>query len=191
MAHALSAIAITAGRLVWSEQVRRNAFYDWKRRLRGEPMLPEGPIRHVLVICKGNICRSPFAANLLSAHPISAQVLSAGLEAGCDDPADPSAVRAASRRGMALDAHRTRRLTGTDIAWADLVVGMEGTHAAALAARWPVARAKVRLLGHFLANPPYTIDDPWGHSEEVFDHTFDRIERAVERLAHRLAERRK
>ena len=189
MAHTLTAIAGTAGRLLWSERVRQNTFYEWKRRMRGEPALPGGPVERILVVCKGNICRSPFAAQLLAGRVKTVEVRSAGLEASGRDPADPAAVRAAMRRGACLDAHRTRPMSDVDVAWADLVLGMEGTHAAAIAVRWPAARAKVRLLGHFLPEPPFAIDDPWGRSDDVFDLTFERIARAVDRIAELLRER--
>lgn len=185
-----AAIARTAVRLLSSEAARQNVFHEWRRRLRGEPALPEGPVERVLVLCKGNICRSPFAATLLAARAPRIEVRSAGLEASGGDPADPSALRAARRRGIDLEAHRTRPVLDADLAWAQLVLGMEGAHAAVLADRWPAAGTKVRLLGHFLPAPPFAIDDPWGRSDEVFDRTFERIARAVDRLVDLVQERR-
>jgi protein-tyrosine phosphatase len=137
----------------------------------------------VLVICHGNICRSPFAAALLARALPDREVRSAGLLAGEGNPADPTALRVARIWDVDLAAHRTRPIAAADVGWADLILGMEGHHAAALERGFPDAGSKSRLLGHFLPSPPYAIADPWGLSESVFEETFERIALAAERLA--------
>lgn len=175
------------GRLARGAEARQDALHDWRRRLGGEPDLPPGPIERVLVLCHGNVCRSPFAAALLAARLPQVEVRSAGLAAGGSDAAAPLARALAGRWGVSLDVHRTALLEASDLAWADLVLGMEGRHAVEIARRWPEARDKTHLLGHFLPEPPYTIDDPWGRSEQLFVHTFERVHAAVERLALRIS----
>ncbi len=169
---------------------RHDAWHEWRRRLRGEPDLPAGSLGRVLFVCHGNICRSPFAERVLRERLPALEVRSAGLEAAEGNPADPAALRAAARAGCSLDAHRTRRMTPDQVAWADLVLGMEGSHARRLLARWPEARPKLRLLGDFLASPPHRLQDPWGQPDAVFDQVFGRVVAAVERLARRLEEGR-
>jgi protein-tyrosine-phosphatase len=63
---------------------------------------------------------------------------------------------------------------------------MEGHHSYAVGRRWPEARERALLLGDFLPEPPHRIDDPWGHEDQVFQQTFERIDRAVGRLAEAL-----
>ena len=60
---------------------------------------------------------------------------------------------------------------------------MQGRHITEIVRRWPQARRKARLLGHYLDQPPFGIADPWGRGDEVFAGTFERISRAVDRLA--------
>src|SRR6266404_712562 len=97
-------------RLVRSPAARQDARHELRRRLRGEPGLPEGRLNRVLVLCHGNICRSPFAEALLAARVPALEVRSAGLHAGDGNPADPSAIACAERMGVSLAAHRSARV---------------------------------------------------------------------------------
>ncbi len=176
----------SGGRLLTSPAARANVLHEWRRRLGGEPALPAAPIRSVLVLCHGNICRSPLAAALLLRSRPDLAVVSAGLAAGDGAPADPLAVRAASGLGVDLTGHRSRPVTPGLVAGADLVLVMEATHARALRAYAPEAAPRTRLLGDFLEAGPFRIPDPWGLPHEVFAATFARIDAAVSRLAARL-----
>jgi protein-tyrosine phosphatase len=174
------------GRVVLVEQARDNALHEWRRRRAGEPVLPVG-LKRVLVICYGNICRSPFAAELLAARVSGLDVRSAGLEAREGKPAEAAAERVARSFGVDLERHAAHRLETADLEWADLVLGMEGHHLANLRRRWPAARGAHHILGDFLLGSPHTIDDPYGQSDASFVHAFERIEQAVDRLARRIA----
>jgi protein-tyrosine phosphatase len=143
----------------------------------------------VLVICHGNLCRSPFAAAVLGRALPALTIASAGLAAGEGGAADPSAACAAARRGISLGAPRTRRVGAAELRGADLVLGMEGRHVEAALLLAPERRGRVRLLGEFLPAPPYTIPDPWGRDDAVFDQVFERIELAAQELVRVLGQR--
>lgn len=159
------------------------------RRTRGEPELPSPPVRHVLVVCLGNICRSPFAERLLARERPGLVVRSAGFEARDGDPAERNAIEVAREFGIDLRDHAARRLSERDLVWADLVIGMTGRHQGMLRDRWPAYAGKLRLLGDFLEAPPHGLEDPWGETPEVFRAVYGRIEAAAARLAHRLPAR--
>jgi len=164
---------------------RQNIAYELKRRLGGEPPLP-GPVRRVVFLCHGNICRSPFAAELFAARYAAVEVRSAGLAASGGDPAQPGALRVARELGVDLDAHRSTRM-GSELAeWADLIVGMEGHHVREVERRWPQATGKALILGDFLEDPPHWIEDPWGRPDDAFRVVFARIVRAADELGHRI-----
>lgn len=173
-------------RLALSAPARQDALHELRRRLRGEPPLPEGDLRRVLVLCHGNICRSPFAAALLQLRSPGIEVRSAGLQAGDRDPADPLAVKCARRFGVSLEGHRSQRVNDDLLTWAHLVLVMQGSQQVALERGWPRSGGRVRLLGDFLSSPPYLLMDPWGHPEDVFERVFGRLGSAVDRLAMRL-----
>ena len=176
----------SGGRLLTSPSARANALHEWSRQLGGEPALLAAPIRSVLVLCHGNICRSPLAAALLLRRRPDLDVASAGLSAGDGAQADPLAIRVANDLGVDLTGHRSRPVTPGLVAGADLVLVMEASHARALRSYAPDAAPRTRLLGDFLDTGPFRIPDPWGLPREVFAATFARIDDAVGRLAARL-----
>lgn len=178
--------ARAVGRLALSLRARQDARHELRRRLLGEPRLPNRSVRRVLVLCHGNICRSPVAAMLLAKRLPTLDVRSAGLNAGEGNPPDPTAARCAARLGVSLGEHRSRPVSAELLAWADLILAMQGSHAAAIDRRWPEARSRVRLLGDFLPAPPYLLQDPWGQSEGVFQEVLARLASAVERLSERI-----
>ena len=70
---------------------------------------------HILVVCTGNVCRSPMGAALLQ-HALAAQpeplrsleVLSAGVASRTGEPASPNAVTALKKVGIDLKGHVSR-----------------------------------------------------------------------------------
>lgn len=186
-AKALWRAAREAEGLFFSARTRADRLYQWRRRLRGEPPLPSR-VEAVLVVCQGNLCRSPFAAALLARRLPGVEVRSAGLRAAEGHPVDAAAVRVAARWGVSLERHRTRPVRQEDMESADLVLVMQGRHAAEVARRWPRSRPRLRLLGDYLSSPPYTIPDPWGRDEALFEAVFARVSAAVDRVAGLLHE---
>jgi len=169
-----------------SRDARIALWHDWRRRLAGEPALPPRPIGRVLVVCRGNICRSPFAAAYLAERLPKLEVHSSGLAAGEAAPADATAVRAAARFGHDISGHRSRPLAPADLDQPDLVLAMEAVQAVDFRARAPALAQRVFRLGDFLAEPPFEIADPWGCSEAEFDGIFAQTAAALDRLARRL-----
>lgn len=172
-------------RVLRSHDERRDLAWEWRRRITGEPELP-APIGRVLVVCYGNICRSPFAERLLARACPGLEVRSAGFAAGGGDPAEPQAIEVAAEFGIDLSDHVARRFDRAEADWADLILGMTGRHHGMVVDRWPDRAERVRLLGDALDSPPYGLEDPWGQPAEVFRAVYRRIERATERLVARI-----
>ena len=89
-------------------------------------MTPAGSGAEVLVLCRANVCRSVFAAALLSTRlgALGIRVSSAGLEATSALPACTKVDRALHRLGTELDAHAARPCTEEDLERADLILVM-------------------------------------------------------------------
>jgi protein-tyrosine phosphatase len=166
--------------------VRQYLWHEWRRRRGGPVDLPPGEVRRILVICHGNICRSPFAERWLARARPDLEVRSAGLAAREGKPAEPGARRIATRFGLDLATHAAHRMEAADVDWADLILGMQGHHKTAVARRWPDSGARNQLLGDFLAAPPHAIEDPWGLPDDVFQQTFEKIVAALVELERRL-----
>jgi protein-tyrosine phosphatase len=106
----------------------------------------------ILVVCSGNICRSPIAEGLLrralerrlgAAAP---SVSSAGTIGFVGNPATPEAVAAAAERGVDISAHLARRLTDAMIEQADLLVCMAAEHREEIDERVPDAADRTFTL---------------------------------------------
>lgn len=111
----------------------------------------------VLVVCTGNICRSPMAEILLREHLVArgmrANVRSAGTLAW-HGPATPEAVEVMDARGLDLGAHRSRELTPGLVASADLIVGMTRNHVWGVTAHEAGAQARAFVIGELVRLGP-------------------------------------
>lgn len=140
----------------------------------------------VLMVCKGNICRSPTAQACLEVRLPGAQVDSAAImDWNIGRPPHGQSQAAARARGLDLSQQRARQVTAQDFTAFDLILGMDAENVAALRALRPEgAPARLGQLGAYLAPGEITdIADPWGQGDAAFEATFDLIDRAVAQLA--------
>ena len=150
------------------------------RRRLSQRSLPE----FVLVVCHGNICRSPYAAALLRRRlPPHVRVGSAGFtEPGraCPDVAQ----EVAAARDVDLSLHRSQLLTPTGVFGADLILVMNTTQQWAVRALFGCNSRDVVLLGDLdpEAIEMREIRDPNEQPKEVFESSYSRIERCVGEL---------
>ena len=149
------------------------------------------PVQSILVVCHGNICRSPYAAASLRRHAAEAslelRVESAGFF-GPNRGAPRHALDAAAARSTDLSAHRSRLVERELLDAADLIVVMEPGQAHAVVARYS-AKRRVVLLGDLDPDAVTTreITDPYGGDRVGFDECYDRIDRCVGQLVKLLA----
>ncbi|HHG8608467.1 protein tyrosine phosphatase [Providencia rettgeri] len=132
---------------------------------------------NILVVCMGNICRSPTGERLLQAHFPNKKVHSAGIIAKDDRPAYDSAIHIAQQHDLCLDNHQSRRLTSELCKEADLILVMENDHIDRIHQQFPETRGKVMLFGQWLNKTE--IPDPHKRSDEMFEHVYQLMEKAV------------
>ena len=130
-------------------------------------------IDRILVICIGNVCRSPIAAAMLSAALPDKTVESAGTGALVDDPADPLAVQLMQERAIDLSSHRARQLDQSLLFKNDLLLVMDGEQRAWIEARWPHARGRVFRWGHWSG---FDVADPYRRGEQAFRETLVQLD---------------
>ncbi|MCZ2846986.1 arsenate reductase/protein-tyrosine-phosphatase family protein [Modestobacter sp. VKM Ac-2978] len=112
------------------------------------------PTCTVLLVCTGNICRSPLAerlarahlAQLLGAEAGGIHVVSAGTRALAGSGMDPASARALQQLGGDPSGFRARQLTGRIAASADLTLTMTRAHRQEVLARAPRAMARTFTL---------------------------------------------
>jgi protein-tyrosine-phosphatase/predicted ATP-grasp superfamily ATP-dependent carboligase len=148
-------------------------------------------VLRVLVLCKGNICRSPFAAELLRKRAIERDIRldirSAGLDTTPGHNAHPLAKTASTRYDVDLDHHRTTPITVEMVSWADLILVMEAVQVVHLNRISAVARSKTFLLGHFASRATTDIRDPFGGTPEDFSGCYALVDDACSGLLAEIA----
>ena len=136
-------------------------------------------INRVLVVCVGNICRSPTAEWLLR-HRLKRDgvtVESAGLAALVGNPIDPMAESVLFEHGVSASKHSARQISPEMINAADIVLVMDKRHMSAVHAQVPHARGKTFLLGRWQNEA--AVPDPYGKPRAVFEQAFTMIDTAV------------
>lgn len=139
----------------------------------------------ILIVCVGNICRSPTAERVLQKLLPLAQVESAGLDALEGHAIEPSAAKILNGRGFNTSDHLGRKVTGQMVRETDLVLVMEVWQQQRLMKEFPAISGKVMLLGKWQEG--LEINDPYKKSDEAFEAVFGQIEQACELWARRLS----
>ncbi|HIF9179500.1 TPA: low molecular weight phosphotyrosine protein phosphatase [Photobacterium damselae] len=135
---------------------------------------------NILVICVGNICRSPSGERILQALLPNKNIASAGIgtaKSGLSGkPADKMAAAVAEEHGYSLEGHQAQQLTSRLIRDYDLILVMEKEHIEAVTNIVPEARGKIMLFGQWIGQQD--IPDPYRQTREAFEHAYSLIELA-------------
>jgi len=142
-------------------------------------------ISSVLVVCVGNICRSPTGERLLKRALPEKRIASAGLSALKGYPADQTASEVTARHGLSLEGHHAQQLTASMCRDFDLILVMEKRHIEQVNRIDPAARGKTMLLGHWLNQQE--IADPYRKSREAFEEVYGLLENATQKWVNVLS----
>ena len=134
--------------------------------------------KSVLVLCTGNICRSPYAKAVLKRRAPSISVDSAGLSAMVDYEADATGQAVARDRGVDMSEHKAKQVTRSLIGQSDLILVMDDEHLSRLHRKYPDSRGKSFKLGKLKGDK--NIVDPYLKSQSFFELVFNEIDEAVE-----------
>lgn len=134
----------------------------------------------ILVVCVGNICRSPLGEALLKKAFPHKDIRSAGLSSKSSGlegkPADKIMQVVASQHALDLSSHSSQQLTEVLCRETDLILVMEKGHIEAVEAISPGSRGKVMLYGQWLNQE---IPDPYRQQQEAFEHVFELMTKAT------------
>ena len=139
------------------------------------------PLKRVVFVCSGNICRSPYAE--VTARMRGLTAVSCGTETQTGLAADNTAIIEAARRAVDLNAHRTTRWEDLELEAGDLIVCMQLRHALAVRPRARASGCPVVMLSSFLLPQFAPVWDPYGKQSPEFQRAFDLIDAGVQRMS--------
>lgn len=137
----------------------------------------------ILVVCQGNICRSPMATALLAQALPDAQVRSAGLGAMIGWRADDIAQVLMAQRGLDIRKHRAQQINSPLCLQSDLVLVMDTEQRQRVEALYPQARGRVFRLGEHTRQD---IPDPYRMGETAFRHALAMIDHGLREWLRRI-----
>ncbi|MDQ6974393.1 MAG: hypothetical protein Q9M10_05870 [Mariprofundaceae bacterium] len=136
----------------------------------------------IMMICAGNMCRSPFAEYYmrmrLQEADIEAECFSRGLLAMPGRKVPSIAYKVGMDFGVDMSAHISQTLLAPDVDRAALMMVMEQGQRQHLSKMRPTSIGKVFLLSHPLGGK--AIRDPMGKNEAYFHDVYEEITRMVD-----------
>lgn len=151
-------------------------------------LIPEKPmISRVMVVCVGNICRSPLGERVLQAGLPGVTVTSAGIGALVGHAADPLAAEVAAEHGISLDGHVARQFTAELGGTQDLILVMEPGHKVEITRLAPALSGRVMLFDQWTGAKG--IADPYQRSREFHEAVHGEIAAAAQGWIARLGPR--
>ncbi len=145
----------------------------------------------VLMVCLGNICRSPLAEGILQSKvdPTLVFVDSAGTGGyHVGERPDERSIEVAAKYGLSIGHQKCRKLTSSDLDTFDLIYVMDQSNyrnTIALAKNQR-QRAKVRLLLNEISVETNEVPDPYYGGQDGFEQVYRLIDAACETIAKRL-----
>jgi Protein-tyrosine-phosphatase len=141
----------------------------------------------VLVVCYGNICRSPYLEAVLKRAMPDVRVESAGF-VGPGRPVPPFALSVSAQRGLDMSKFRSRPLVPAIVRDSDLIIVMDGQQARHIERYFGVNQRRIVVAGDLdpVNSPTRAIADPWEQPIDAFVASFNRLDRCAATLVRLL-----
>ncbi|MEW8255197.1 MAG: hypothetical protein AB2747_12640 [Candidatus Thiodiazotropha taylori] len=147
-------------------------------------------IDHILVLCYGNIYRSPLVEYLLrkSLSDTDIEIRSAGFHDKTGRSCVEEYQKLLAERGYDLTAHRSSRISQDDIEWADLIVIMDRKNWDLLSSMAPSALNKTIWIGAFSPNLSVEVIDPYNQGNQKTRQVISQLEQCVVDITAKLVD---
>jgi protein-tyrosine phosphatase len=139
---------------------------------------------NILVVCVGNICRSPMAEALLKQRYPHKNIDSAGVGALVGHSADPAALEIMAKQEIDITNHVAKQIDEKLAKTADLIFTMSDSQTKWIEERWPFCRGKTFKLGHWQDKD---IADPYKHEMSAFQTAYQDIVVGLEQWADKIS----
>ena len=133
-------------------------------------------IKNILVVCIGNICRSPMAEFFLKQQHPDLNIESTGISAMVGHPADPKTITCMDAKQINIRSHTAKQINADLVKKADLILVMSLNQQKYIEHTWPFSRGKVFRLGHWQGQ---NVADPYKLDQNFFEETCNNIEAYV------------
>ncbi|MCF5716011.1 MULTISPECIES: low molecular weight protein-tyrosine-phosphatase [Pseudomonas syringae group] len=136
----------------------------------------------VLVLCVGNVCRSPMAVAMMRQRLGSTTVCvdSAGIAALSGSPIDPSARAVLDAHCVPLQPHAARQVNHELLHQAELILVMERRHMPDLLRFAPAVRGRTFSIGQWQGPLDPDIADPYRRPLSAFEQTYAQLSRCID-----------
>ncbi len=147
---------------------------------------------NVLMVCLGNICRSPLAEGILKSKIDSEKVHvdSAGTgDYNIDNIPDPRSITVAKRYGLDISNQRGRQFKSEDFDRFDLIYVMDNFNFAdviSLARNEDDKRKVYLILNEVFPGENVDVPDPYQGDEQGFENVYKMLDEACEIIASKL-----
>ena len=152
-------------------------------RYRGYRQVDWNSVERLVFVCKGNICRSPYAEAV--ARSLAIVSISCGINTINGAPANADAICAAAEKGASIMEHQSKPIQSLALKKGDLLIAMEPWQAEYLKQKL-VKGSGCTLLGLWGAPIYPYIHDPFGSSSAYFNNCFKYIEKAVYEITRQI-----
>ena len=142
-------------------------------------------MKRILIVCTGNVCRSPMAMGLLRQRLAQdgldnqVNVSSAGVYGLDGSAASRPGVEVLAERGIDISAHRARTVDQKEITEADLLLVMEEAQRRTLFYTYPDQLHKIFLLSE-MSGDYRDIKDPYRRPKEEYERCADELTQLIE-----------
>jgi protein-tyrosine phosphatase len=132
--------------------------------------------QNILIVCIGNICRSPMAEALFQQAFPEKNISSAGLNGLEGHSADCYAIECMDELGIDITTHIARRLDTEMLTRADLVLAMTSQQVKVIEEKWGFSKGRVFMLCHW---SDQAIADPYQKGKSEFAAAKELIEKGL------------
>ena len=142
-------------------------------------------INSIMVVCIGNICRSPIGEELLkiALQDSNISVHSSGIQAVLGSKAHEFSRQIMQKNGYSIDKHIAKQINLDMARTADLILVMSNGQKREIEKRYPATCGKVMRLGHW---DNYDIADPLGKDFATFENAYTLIKDSVQQWTEKL-----